>query len=96
METVKNPQVTAEQPTRNGKPTKNDGKIHHAIKIHYFDWAIFQFAKVKDPKGLVTVAGKNQVLGSEETLAEYNAHMSRSTQRLNDASQHHTYHTPQP
>jgi hypothetical protein len=24
-------QVTAEKPTRNGKPTKNDGKIHHAI-----------------------------------------------------------------
>ena len=54
-------QVTAEKPTRNGKPTKNDGKIHHAINgwIHYFDWAIFQFAKVKDPKGLVTVAGSS-------------------------------------
>jgi hypothetical protein len=28
--------------TRPGKPTKNDGKIHHFNgKIHYFDWAIF-------------------------------------------------------
>ena len=29
--------------TRPGKPTKNDGQIHHAFhgEIHYFDWAIF-------------------------------------------------------
>ena len=29
--------------------TNNDGKIHHvtAGKIHYFDWAIFQFANCK-------------------------------------------------
>ena len=29
-----------------GKRLHNYGKIHHAINgnIHYFDWAIFQFA----------------------------------------------------